>query len=255
MSVFSEHGTKIYGATTAFLGTLATLIQTGAFVDLLSKVAIGWLGIFVALSTAVVGGMTMARGFNNTTAAKTAEKVADAMQTAIMATPPKQVGQSGFIRSMLLAILLAVSAICLFSVTGCTQTTRAIRNADTPGDYALLFLEGYDAAVKTASELKRSGALAGDALAKVQAAELKAWPLVEKINPLRKAYEQTGSATDAQALQLAVDNAIREAAEFVKLVKELRSGDQANLNQIERRKQNRSWQWMLWKADSLNVAA
>lgn len=83
MSFFSEHGTKLYGGLTAFLGTLSTLIQTGAFNDLLSKPAIGWLGIFVALGTAVIGGMTMARGFNNTTAVR----VAEAMETAINSTP------------------------------------------------------------------------------------------------------------------------------------------------------------------------
>jgi hypothetical protein len=254
MSVFSEHGTKIYGAATAFLGTLATLVQTGAFVELLSKVAIGWLGIFCALATAVIGGMTMARGFNNTTASKTAEKVADVVQTALMSTPPKQVG---FTVAAMLGIWLSIAVVSIgvMTLAGCTQTTRALRNADTPSDYALLFLEGYDAAVKTAGEWKRSGTLAGDTLAKVQAAELKAWPLVEKIDPLRKTFERTQSAEDAQALQLAVDDAIREAAEFVKLVKELRSGDQANLNLIEGRKQNRSWQWMLWKAESLKAAA
>lgn len=84
MSFFEEHGTKLYGGATAFLGTLATLIQTGAFNELLSKSAIGWLGIFAALATAVLGGMTMARGFTNTTK----ERVAAALQDAINATPP-----------------------------------------------------------------------------------------------------------------------------------------------------------------------
>lgn len=86
MSFFSEHGTKLYGGATTFFGTLATLIQTGAFNELLSKPAIGWLGIFTSLATAVIGGMTMARGFNNTTQVR----VAEAMQTAINATPPEQ---------------------------------------------------------------------------------------------------------------------------------------------------------------------
>lgn len=85
MSFFTEHGTKLYGAATAFLGTLSTLMQAGAFNDLLSKPAIGWLGIFVALATAVLGGMTMARGFTNTTA----ERVATAMETAIKSKPPE----------------------------------------------------------------------------------------------------------------------------------------------------------------------
>lgn len=87
MSFFSEHGTKLYGAATAFLGTLATLIQTGAFNELATKATIGWMGIFTALATAVVGGMTMTRGFTNSTK----EKVAAALQDAINATPaPKE---------------------------------------------------------------------------------------------------------------------------------------------------------------------
>jgi hypothetical protein len=83
MSFFSEHGTKLYGGATALLGTLGTLLQAHQFDKLLSETAIGWLGIFVALGTAVLGGMTMARGFNNTTAVR----VASAMETAIKATP------------------------------------------------------------------------------------------------------------------------------------------------------------------------
>jgi hypothetical protein len=83
-SLITRHGTKVYGAATSFLGTMATLIAAGAFKGLLSPVAVGWLGIIVSLATAVLGGMTMARGFNNTTA----EQVSKAMQTAINATPP-----------------------------------------------------------------------------------------------------------------------------------------------------------------------
>ncbi len=82
-SFFSKHGTKMYGAATSFFGTLGALIAAGAFKDLLEPVTIGWLNIITALVTAVLGGMTMARGFNNSTA----EKVANAMQTAIRATP------------------------------------------------------------------------------------------------------------------------------------------------------------------------
>ena len=84
MTFFEEHGTKLYGGATAFLGTLATLINTGAFNELVSKATIGWLGIFTSLATAVIGGMTIARGFNNSTQ----ERVAAAMETAINATPP-----------------------------------------------------------------------------------------------------------------------------------------------------------------------
>lgn len=215
-SLFSEHGTKIYGGLTAFFGTLQSLINTGAFKDLMTPGGIGWLSIFASLATAVLGAMTMARGFNNTTAMK----VASAMETAINTAPPKR--EAGFIRAAMLAIMLAIGVVGMLTITACTHTQAALKNADTPSDFALVFLEGYDAALKTANQLKSSGSLSGANLIRVQQAEAKAWPLVRRVDPLRKAYEQTKSAEDAAALQLAIDNAVREAAEFIRLVKELR---------------------------------
>lgn len=112
-SFWNENGTKILGALTAVLGTLASLIAAGAFEELLTKVAIGWLNIFVSLATAGVGGATMARGFNNSAQAK----VAAAMETAIKSTPPSQ---GGFIRPLMLAFLLAVAVPVLVSLGGCS---------------------------------------------------------------------------------------------------------------------------------------
>lgn len=123
---FSEHGTKIYGATTSFLGTLATLVQTGAFNELLSKPAIGWLGIFTGLATAVVGGMTMARGFTNSTAVR----VAEAMQTAIQATPPRQ---GGFARPAFLAALAVAVLLLTVSLSGCVTNPNTGRTELTEG--------------------------------------------------------------------------------------------------------------------------
>lgn len=86
MSFFSEHGTKIYGALTTLFGTVGGLVTTGAFNELLTKVQIGWLGIICTVATAVLGAMTLSRGFNNSTA----EKVAAAMETAIKAQLPQE---------------------------------------------------------------------------------------------------------------------------------------------------------------------
>lgn len=83
MTFIEEHGTKLYGAATTFFGTVGGLVTTGAFSELLSKPAIGWLGIVCTVSTAVLGAMTLSRGFTNSATAK----VAEAMQTAINATP------------------------------------------------------------------------------------------------------------------------------------------------------------------------
>lgn len=136
--------------------------------------------------------------------------------------PPPSNAQQGFVRPLMLAVMLAIGFAGTIAISACTHTQAALKNADTPADFALVFLEGYDAALQTANQLKASGALSGANLIRVQQAEAKAWPLVRRIDPLRRAYDQTKSAEDAAALQLAIDNAIREAAEFIRLVKELR---------------------------------
>lgn len=148
------------------------------------------------------------------------QKTAELVAAGKLSTATQR--QGGFARAAMLGVILAFGSIVVVGLSACTNTRAALSNADTPSDYALVFLEGYDSALKTANQLKASGALAGDDLARVQAAEKKAWPLVQKIDPLRRAYEQTKSAQDAATLQLAIDNAIREAAEFIRLVRELR---------------------------------
>jgi hypothetical protein len=150
--------------------------------------------------------------------------------------------QGGFAGvSMIGAILMLGSIIVLGAgLNGCTHTSAALKAADTPSDFALVFLEGYDSALKSANQLKDAGSLAGSDLERVRAAELKAWPLVQRIDPLRVAYEKTKSAEDATALQLAIDKAIREAAAFITIVRELRgknpaaSLDEAELWILER---------------------
>lgn len=214
---WSDNGTKILGGMTAGLGTLQTFITTGAFDQLLSKFAIGWMGIILGTLTAVLGGATMARGFNNSSQVK----IAEAMQEALNTPPPKQGGFA--LPKLLLALFLGcATVVSIGTMAGCTHTQAALKAADTPSDYALVFLEGYRGALNMANQLKDSGALAGSNLDRVRALELKAAPLVARIDPLRRAYEQTRSAADAQALQLAIDNALREAAEFIKAVQQAR---------------------------------
>lgn len=151
-SFYSEHGTKILGALTAVLGTLASLIAAGAFKELLTPTAIGWLNIFVSLSTAGVGGATMARGFNNSAQAK----VASAMETAIKATP----GQSGFARPLALALLLAV-AVPITVLSGCASlgassaTEKLIVQAAT-----MKFIESSDDRAAKASRIVKAAAQA-----------------------------------------------------------------------------------------------
>ncbi len=79
----SENLTKVLGWSTTFFGTLGTMIQAGAFNEVLSRPTVIWMGILSAMATAMLGGATTARGFNNTSK----ERIAQAMVTAIKATP------------------------------------------------------------------------------------------------------------------------------------------------------------------------
>lgn len=108
-----EHLTKILGAILTTLGTLSTLITTGAFTGLMPDNDIRWLGIWVSLATTLFGGATAARGFNNSAKVR----VAEAMQTAINAQPPSQ---QGFARLTMLALLLAL--VAALAMSGCTVT-------------------------------------------------------------------------------------------------------------------------------------
>lgn len=93
---WSDNGTKILGGLSTLFGTILTLITTGAFDKLLSETSIGWLGIIASLVTTTLGGTTIARGFNNTTK----EKLADAFDTAIHASPG-EVSQAQFLKGEL----------------------------------------------------------------------------------------------------------------------------------------------------------
>jgi hypothetical protein len=155
--------------------------------------------------------------------------------------------QGGFARTSMLGAILMLGSVLLIALSGCTYTKQALKAADSPSDFALVFLEGYEAALKSANALKDSGALAGPDLEAVRAAELKAWELVKKIDPLRVAYEKTKSAQDATALQLAIDEAIREAADFIRIVQKLRGKNpNAEVHDAER--------WILERDDALALA-
>lgn len=125
----NEHGTKLYGGLTAFFGTLQALITTGSFDKLMSAAGIGWLGILTALTTAVLGSMTMARGFNNTTQAK----VAAVIDSALKAEPPKQ---SGFARPLVLGLLTALAVLAL-GLQACATNPDGSRELTATGKVAL----------------------------------------------------------------------------------------------------------------------
>ena len=82
--IIDTYGTRILGYILATLGAIGTLATTGSFEGLLEPATIRWLGIIASLSTTVFGMGTVARGSSNAAEIR----VADAMETAINATPP-----------------------------------------------------------------------------------------------------------------------------------------------------------------------
>lgn len=216
-------GAGVIGIICSFFGVDEALFASEKIQRLADGVAtlltlIGVIWAAVARTTQPTPPLT------NAAVEKTQAAISDGKLQTVTGDSVKS-AQSGFVRSMMLAVLLAIGAFALVGVAACANTKLALQAAETPSDYALIFLEGYDAALKSANAMKDSGTLTGANLERVRAAELKAWPLVQKVDPLRKAYERTQSAADAQALQLAIDAAIREAADFIRLVKELRGGN------------------------------
>jgi hypothetical protein len=178
----------------------------------------GWQGKLLVVVEAIgVAWALYARTFKPT------PPITDAAvnKTAQVVAKQEAAKQKGFIRAAMLGLLLVVAVPALV-VQGCTQTQRAIKEADTSTDYALIFLEGYRSGVKTAADLRDSGRLAGNDLTRVQALEIKAFEFVKPIEPLVAAWEASHSETDAQAIQAAVDRAIVAVAEFVRAVKQAR---------------------------------
>lgn len=78
----ADNLTKILGIASTVVTTLMTMIASGTFDGLLDPKAIRWLGIAGML----IGSAVTARGFNNSAKVK----VAQAMETAINATPKDQ---------------------------------------------------------------------------------------------------------------------------------------------------------------------
>jgi hypothetical protein len=89
MSFIADNLTKILGGVTTLIGTASTLVTTGAFEGLLSPIGIRWLSIILALATALLGGATLGRGFNNSTQVK----VATVIDNALKAQPPQETKQ------------------------------------------------------------------------------------------------------------------------------------------------------------------
>lgn len=114
------------------------------------------------------------------------------------------------------ALFIALLLCPLLVLSACAGARTAYKAADTLEEYSYVVTEHYAALLREATELRTAGVLRGEALAKVQAADNKVGPKVLALKPLVDAYLQVKSAESEQALQLAVDEAVRALADFVR---------------------------------------
>lgn len=127
---------------------------------------------------------------------------------------------------------LVLALVLCAALIGCAGTRTAYDAASTPQQKAYVLAEHYSALVKQAADLKDSGALTGDALAKVQAADRRAKPFVigdpaadppqAGIRQLADAFEQVSSAENHIALEAAITHATLSINDFITNLKEAR---------------------------------
>lgn len=99
--------------------------------------------------------------------------------------------------------------LCLaLTLSACTGTREAYKAAETPDQMAYIVTEHYAALVKEAADRKDAGTLTGTALARVQAADNAARPVVLQLGPIAQAYAATKSAENEAALQQALNRAV-----------------------------------------------
>lgn len=114
MKWLTDNWVKVLSTIGAMNSALIAGVAGGMFTKVLGETDITWLGIIGFFMNAFLIGV----GVNNTTKEKVAEakaEVADAMKTAINATP----GQGGFVRPMLLAFMFAVAVPAVAVLPGC----------------------------------------------------------------------------------------------------------------------------------------
>lgn len=107
-------------------------------------------------------------------------------------------------------------------VVGCPGTRAAYKAADSHPDLlAFVVAEHYSALVHEAANLKDAGAPA-DAVAKMQAADDTARPLVFQLKPLTDAYVAVASAENREVLEKALGEATVAVSNFINVVRGVR---------------------------------
>lgn len=214
-------------AGTAFFGITSTDIDWDA--------TVGSIFAGIAAATAVWTIITRifkpAPNMSNTAIVKEQDLVA---KGEIPPSPPALKSRGFALPQLLGVMLLAASfSVVVVTVSGCTSTRAAYKEADTLPDKAYVALEQYFAILKEWKGIVTNPATPEDVKEALKAAELKATPVFlgddtttpprPSIRKVASLYEATQNAQNATELQTAVNDAVRALTEFADAVKAARS--------------------------------
>lgn len=129
-------------------------------------------------------------------------------------------GQGGFVRPFALVMLLICAVTSLSLLPGCvgSGTREAYSAAQNIGEQAYVLTEQYATLVEQAANLKEKPTTPASAVARMQAADRAAKPVVLRLKGLRDAYVATKSAQSEAELQLAINQAVLVVADLVRAV-------------------------------------
>lgn len=117
----------------------------------------------------------------------------------------------------LISLLVFVAIVGMLNA--CVGTRAAYESAETLEAKAYVVTEHYAALVKEAADLREAGTLTGDALARVQAADNQARPLVLQLRTSVQAYTALKNADTAAALQAALDSAVVQVSALINAIR------------------------------------
>lgn len=207
----NNNKTKLLGIATTVLGFIQAY---PGLRDMMSASAFGWTMFVIGIGVSICG-------FLNSNPA----------------TAPGNT-QNGFASHGMLRLLIAISLTAtvltgVTAVSGCTQTTRAYKQAESLPNRAYVAAEHYFAVLREARTIVNDPITPPQAKERIQAAVAAATPWIvgdpesvprkPSLRALAAAYEAIPSAATATELQTAVDNAARLVADLLQAVRTARS--------------------------------
>lgn len=121
----------------------------------------------------------------------------------------------------LLVVIAILGSLCV-GLVGCAGTTTAYKVAEGVDQQAYVVLEHYSALLKEANALKSKPGVPPEVVDAMRRADVKVYPLVQRVRSLRDAYVAVKSADNEEALQRAVNDAVLLLADLINAVKQAR---------------------------------